>query len=152
MPTRSRTRNLADQHFIEVAKTQFQFLIDKYDYVIAEKSDYSGGVAVLYKNAGVHAAVSVGMDRRDRWVYVRFINSDPEAADQRVIRSSYLLENILALRSSEAGAALSKHLVQNTVEELTDELSKHASYTSLYADDVLKGDFKIFRELDLMPR
>jgi len=150
MSTRSRTRNLADQHFIEVAKTQFQFLIDKYDYVIAGKSDYSGWGAVLYKNAGVHAAVSVGLERRDRWLYVSFINTDSDATDPP--RSAYYLTNILAIRSPEAGAALSKHLVQNTVEEITEELSKLASYTSLYADDVLKGDFTIFGEIDLMPR
>jgi len=152
MPTQSRTRNLADQHFIELAKSQFQFLIDKYGYVIAEWSDNSGLGAVLYRNAEIHAGVSVGMDRRDRWVYVCFINSGAETTDPQAIRSSYYLNNILSIRSPEAEATLSKHLLQNTVEELTDELSKLASYTSLYADDVLKGDFKIFGELDLTPR
>ncbi len=146
-----------DNYVITQIKKAFSFLETEYAFLIEEVIVEGSVISVLYKNSTT--GVLVFLDDRANGLYVdisRLVNNKipeiPIYYRKNDRMDSFILSSILSLRapSLHIDAPNIDDLVFNPGREkvVSSVIKQHAKALKMYAQDVLRGDFSIFNELE----
>lgn len=140
------------EEFVKETTAVFEFLIKKYGFRIKSTQSDNQTYRVVYQNKTT--AVKIFFEVRDQWIILslfRLIDGKIKEAPIIICRDSELnefyLENLLILRDPETDDALEK-LYSGKVRNFKKVLQLLASGLKKNAEDILKGDFTIFPELE----
>lgn len=146
-----------DNYVISQIKKSFKFLETEYDCSIEQIQKDSWAMSVFYRNSTT--AVRICLDQSGAGIYVELIELINNAIPKEPIYyrkntkiHSFILGSILDLR------APSLHINEPSIEDLlfnsgwekviSSIIRQQAKALKMYAQDVLKGDFTVFNELN----
>jgi hypothetical protein len=142
--------NLAEIFQIE-CKQAFHFLENNYNFKLKKVKNSVYSTCILYQNSTT--AVEICFEKRELQVLVllmKLINGEipkyPMFIQPDTVINSFYLDDLMALNAvdieqKEWGYEL-------TAEDLKETITKYAHYLKEFGKDVLRGDFKIFVELE----
>lgn len=142
--------NLSEIFQIECKRT-FQFLVDNYNFKIKKTENSTYSTCILYQNSTT--AVEICFEKRELQILVLLmkliddkIPKYPIFIQPDTVINSFYLDDLMALSFIEIKQK--KWGDKLTAEDLQETLTKYANYLEEFGNDILKGNFKVFNELE----
>jgi len=133
------------ENFEKICKKEFFFLVEEYDFKLKNIKTENFEYNIIYKSERV--GITVKLERRENCVFIllhRLLNGKipdyPIFIKRDTGINTFYFDDLLSLRYPDF------HI--NKPDNLEKKLKKSAYLLSKYADDVLKGDFTIFSDLE----
>lgn len=140
--------------FKDILNCEFNFLKVDYGFELVSCKDNPDFYKLIFKN--VTTGVSITYDYRDANIFVYLIKLvNGQIVEDKIPISinkplnSIELSYIIKYRNEES---LTKPLFDDSVNSFEDLVKKIATNLKNYADDVLKGNFNIFSEVDSLAK
>lgn len=135
------------KQFYEMCLNEFRFLIDDYGFRVKSKSSDSTGHRVLFQNATT--AVYVFFENRERLLDMRLcklVDGEfvPDWISVDAPRTCFSIWRLASIRKRKLGS----RSANATDEDIARDMAAQAAFVRDYAQDVLRGDFSVFDELD----
>ncbi len=140
--------------FRELCRTLFRFLEEEYGFrVTEEKSDVFGSY-ITYRNTTT--AVIISFEPREGGVFIRLYRLvDGKIPDYPVFvhpdtqLNMFYLDTLLEVRVPSLHVEQDpKEMAKPSLSKLKEVLQQYAALLHLYANDILRGDFKVFEDLE----
>ncbi len=139
--------------FFDLVEAKYRYLIDDYAFRLRRKRAFSGWAEVLYRNRTT--AVKIWWEYRDSYFEVslsRLVDGklldDPWFILPDSVLNTFYLSNLVAIRCPDRKTLpklIGTPFTDGDIEEL---MSAQSSALREWADDVLRGDFSVFPQLD----
>jgi hypothetical protein len=133
--------------FVQNCLNKFEYL-STYGFELAGNTRDNYGSEVTYKNRTTGVKVSYEVRENEIFVYlIRLINGEiPEYLDAP--SCWFYLDNLVKLRSPATNVPRKKGSDWLTLDDIDRILSAYADLLRKYGEDVLRGDFSVFSELE----
>jgi hypothetical protein len=146
----SDTERLTPEKFIDLATQECEFLLKDFGFVVWQATAEDTGVEVILHRPPT--ALKIGLEWRDRYLYVEFFESAGEQTPPNVLRQRhrFSLDDLLSLRAPQASVPPPGFDEALSVTRVRDQLAAYARRMREYAVDLLHGDWTVFPQLEAL--
>lgn len=151
---------MASEDFEEIVKSEFSFLVEEFGFCLADIKKTAMGYDALFTNDTT--AVRISYEFREAYLFVtiyrlihgKFVDN-PRPIHHNSVLTGFALDDVLTLRNP-AAAMKPAYAYGVTSEYYHPErglklfVGKFADNLKRFAADMLRGDFRLFKELDLI--